>query len=204
MKLHLFTALLLFSMLASAQIENKPKPEQVGQIDRIDSSDYFIVPVRGGEDGASNSKLLWSPGKYTNIIVYNAARDEAKRVFDENQAIDAYYEDGAALNAKFDRVLFYKVMSSDYNGDGKKDWKDPGILWVSNVKGNDLKQVTAEGEELESIQIFAKEGYALLRLSPDTNGDKSIDHKDGGTYYVKLDLKTLTFGNKIYATSGKK
>jgi hypothetical protein len=204
MKLQLVLLLVTCSAFCFAQSDVKVKPEQVGQIDRVDSSNYFIIPIRGGEEGASNSKLLWSPGKYTNIIVYNAAKDEAKRVFGENAAIDAYYEAAAAESALGERVILYKVMSNDYNGDGKKDWKDPGILWASDRKGENLKQITSENEDLEDIQIFAKDGYAMLRLSEDSNGDKTIDHKDWGTYYVKLDLKSLTLGNKIYATTGKK
>jgi hypothetical protein len=203
MKLHLIVAIVISSVLATAQTETKMKPDQVGQIDRIDSSDYFVIPVRGGEEGLSNSKLLWAPGKYTNIIVYNASRDEAKRVFSENSAIDAYYEAAAAESAMHNKALFYKVMSNDYNTDGRKDWKDPGVLWTSDVKGGNLRRVTAENEDLEDIQFFAKDGYALLRLTEDSNGDKTIDHKDTSTYYVRLDLKTMTLGKKIYATEGK-
>lgn len=203
MKTHLTLLALAAALGAFAQTDSKVKPEQVGQIDRIDSTDYFIIPVRGGEEGASNSKLLWAPGKYTNIIIYNAAKDEAKRVFAENTAIDAYYDAAASENAMYNKVLFYKVMSSDYNADGRKDWKDPGVLWVSDLKGGDLRRITPENEDLEDIQIFAKDGYAILRLTEDSNGDKTIDHKDTGTYYIRLDLKNMSLGQKIYATQGK-
>ena len=38
---------------------------------------------------------------------------------------------------------------------------------------------------------------ALIKIQRDLNNDNNFTSKDSDFYYIKIDLTTLTFGNKI-------
>ncbi len=60
-----------------------------------------------------------------------------------------------------------------------------------------LKALTLPNENAISIDIFDKQGFALVKMQRDTNNDKNFNSKDKDYYYVRLDLNKLQFGNKI-------
>jgi hypothetical protein len=94
-------------------------------------------------------------------------------------------------------LILYRVKSVDYNGNGKIDNNDPAIVYVSDLKGKNLKALTASTENAVEINLYKDQNFALIKMQRDLDGDKEFKSEDKSYYYVKLDLATLTFGNKI-------
>jgi hypothetical protein len=168
-----------------------------------DSSSTLIIPVRYRTDLLTSNKI----GNYyfANIIFYNFKTDSYKRIFDEDTYIREFCNDYNAYY-RYDKIekqdyisnnwIFYFVKS-DYNKNGSIDSYDPCMLYVTDKHGDGLKSITPVDENAVSIKIYDKLGFALIKMQRDADNNKKFDTDDNSYYYVRLDLQTLTQGNKI-------
>ena len=197
---------ILASATAFAQRGDK-LPRFFGNPIVADSASALMIPVQYNVELLSANKLaLWNH-YYANIIFYDITNDSSKRLFKEDTFIKGFANSDNSYN-RYDNStntpknisanwIFYFVMEADYNKSGRIDSDDPAILYVSDKQGNKLKALTPPNENAVSIEIFEKQGFALVKMQRDVNNDKSFDAKDKDFYYVRLDLNTLMFGNKI-------
>jgi hypothetical protein len=93
--------------------------------------------------------------------------------------------------------IFYFVKSTDYNKNKRIDSNDPFILYVSDKHGNGLKALTPTNENAVSIDIYDKQGFALIKMQRDADKDNHFEYGDLDFYCIRLDLTTLALGNKI-------
>lgn len=171
----------------------------------VDSSSTVIIPTRYNTDFLSSNKIALWGDFYANIIFYNFITDNHKKLFDKDTYIvgfsNHYYSyryDTKQQNNNFtSQWLFYRVKNVDHNKSGRIDNNDPAILYVSDIHGDNLKALTTENESVVSIDIFEKQNFALLKIQRDLDNDGDFETEDKDFYFVKLDLTTLTFGNKI-------
>ena len=169
----------------------------------VDSSSTVIIPIRYKEDLFTSSKI--GNDYYANIIFYNFVTDSSKSLFKDNSFIREFRNDNDYYY-RYDKVdkqnsisinwIFYFVKE-DYNKNGHIDYKDPSVLFVSDKHGNGLKSVTPADKNAVSINLYDKLGFALIKIQCDSNNDKEFDSDDKEYYFIRLDLKTLTLGNKI-------
>jgi len=153
----------------------------------------------------SNKTMTWG-NYYANIIVYDFKADTYRRLFPEDVFIEAFDREGNYKYADSFRSrtknvsrgwIFYRVRSADFNGNGKVDDRDPAVLYSTNKKGEGLKSLTPENENVLSIEIYEKLGFALIRMQRDANHDRDFKNDDKDFYLMKIDLATLKPGNKI-------
>jgi hypothetical protein len=172
----------------------------------VDSASTLMLPVKYNTDIVSVNKMVYSNEYYANIIFYNFATDKSKKLFKDDTFIksfpgesDFYYRSDRPLkqNNFTERWVFYFVKEVDSNRNGRIDSDDPCILYVSDKAGDSLKSLTLSTENAVSINIFEKQGFALIKMQRDTNNDNNFDSKDKDYYYVRLDLDTLTLGSTI-------
>lgn len=182
----------------SQEVKFKRSMYQRGSI-ITDSASTLMIPIDAEEFISSKS------GDYycANMLVYNFNTDASFRLFDRNVHLLGYrtYLSAFPVRDRFDKKaardwILYEIKV-DHNNNGKMDTGDPVILYCSNVRGGNLKQLTVEKENLISIEIYQKQNFALLTLQRDMTNDLEFDNRDRDYYYVKLDLSTLTLGNKI-------
>jgi hypothetical protein len=168
-----------------------------------DSSSTVIIPIRYKENIFASSKI--GNDYYANIIFYNFVTDSSKSLFKDNSFIREFRSDNDYYH-RYDKIDMTNNMSSkwifyfvkeDYNKNGHIDYKDPSVLYVSDKYGNGLKPITPEDKNAISINIYDKLGFALIKIQCDSNNDRDFDSDDKEYYFVRLDLKTLTLGNKI-------
>ena len=95
------------------------------------------------------------------------------------------------------KAIFYRVKNIDHNKSGRIDNNDPTILYTSDIQGNNLRSLTTENENVVAVDIFEKQDFALIKIQRDQDNDGDFEANDKDFYFVKLDLKTFTFGNKI-------
>jgi hypothetical protein len=170
----------------------------------IDSSSSIIIPVQYDINLMNSSKFYYGEF-YANIVFYNFKNDSSKRLFKNDTFIKGfmseynYYNQDRKYN--LDNIssqwIFYFVKSFDYSKNGKIDSDDPYILYVSDKNGNGLKAITPVDENAVSINIYNKQGFALIKMQRDLDKDFDFENSDKDYYYIRLDLNTLKFGNKI-------
>jgi hypothetical protein len=89
------------------------------------------------------------------------------------------------------------VKHRDYNESGRVDEKDPSMLFASTIKGDSLKQLTASSENVVSFKIYEKQGFALIRVQRDSDGDGYFKEADKVYYLRKISLQNLSLGKPI-------
>lgn len=181
----------------------KGKPAYFDNPIVIDSSATILIPTRYSADFLSSNKVTFWNDIYANIIFYNPLTDSSKRLFDQNTYIEgfhnrhSYRQDAKKPKYNTAKWIFYTVKNADRNKSGRTDVHDPSVLYVSDLQGGHLKALTSENENAVSFEIFEKQNYALVKIQRDQDNDGNFKAEDRDFYYVKLDLKTLAFGNKI-------
>jgi hypothetical protein len=201
-KLTILTFLLICnSWIAFAQ-ESSKFPLYLGEHLMADTASTLIIPVMYNPKLFSSNKLGILNNYYANIIFYNFITDRSKKLFDkdtyiENLSTYDYYERKQVNKNIASLCILYKVHNVDYDKNGRIDFNDPAILYVSDKDGNNLKALTTPSENVVSINIFDKQNFALIKIQRDVDSDHDFEIEDKDYYLVKVDLKTLTLGNKI-------
>ena len=169
----------------------------------VDSTSTIVIPISYNTNYFSNNKIANWENLYANLIFYNFVTDSSKRLFEHNTYIlNVYNRYETFYNKKPNRNFtkqhfFCRVKNVDYNDNGKIDEYDPAILYVCDIYGNTLRALTSNSENVESFEIFEKLNFAMIKIQRDANDDHDFRNSENDYYYVKLDLKTLTFGKKI-------
>jgi hypothetical protein len=206
----LFACLLLLTLALSATAQKSDTQQRFfGEAILIsDSLATVLIPVRYNPEHSSYLKTGPWNNHYANVLFYNIKTDTYKKLFATDTYVENFVRDRDYYNRtdnnqknKLDNVssrwIFYFVKDKDTNRNGKLENDDPSILYVSDREGNNLKALTTEAENAVSIEIFDKQGFALLKMQRDTDHNKSFDNKDKDFYYVRLNLSNLSLGNKI-------
>lgn len=172
----------------------------------VDSSSTLMIPIRYNTDIFSSSKISLRNECYANIIFYDFKSDTYKKLFKDDTFIKGFgnnyhsyhrYEKSNRSGFISAKWIFYFVITGDYDKDGKIDNDDPSILFVSDKYGNELKSITPTDENAVSIDIFDKQGFALIKMQRDLDKDNDFESDDTDYYYIRLDLNALSLGNKI-------
>ncbi len=171
----------------------------------VDSSSTIIIPTHYNSDFIRTNKIaLWGVF-YANIVFYDFTSDTSKKLFADDTFIIGFgpannydrYNLKRTNNNYTSQWIFYQVKNMDRNKNGRIDNKDPAILYVSDIRGDNLRPLTSGNENVVGIDIFEKQGFALIKVQRDRNQDGNFENDDKDFYYTRLDLKTLTFGKNI-------
>lgn len=195
---------------AGSVAQSTKLPLQLGAPVIVDSAESLIIPVLYNPKLFSSPKIAFWGNYYANLIFYNIKTDSSKRAFEKDTYImnfAMYHNDklsypGRRSKNTTDQWVLMRVKDVDYNKNGRIDEQDPDILFVCDIYGKNLKRLTTEHESVVSIEIFEKQKFALIRFQRDSNHDGDYRVTDEDYYYCKLDLETLTLGNKIEVQRG--
>lgn len=171
----------------------------------IDSLSTIIIPTRYSSDFLTSNKITFWGDFYANIIFYDFKTDSYKKLFDKDTYIVGFISNNSnranymkpQIKNITSKVMLYRVKNVDHNKNGRIDDKDPAILYVSDLQGNNLRSLTAENENVVSVDVVEKQDFALIKIQRDQNNDGDFKSDDKDFYFIKLDLNTNTFGHKI-------
>lgn len=183
--------------------QGKATPIYFGNAIAVDST-LVLIPVRYENEMSYDNKAAFWQDLYANIIIYNPKNDTHKYVFEKNtfisfsrQGYSRYGEKILPPSEVTPNGILYLVKNEDADKNGRIDVNDPYILYVSDRQGNNLRALTDKSENVEQMIMTEKQNFAMLKIQRDTNKDGNFRASDNDFYYVKLDLKTFTFGKKI-------
>lgn len=171
-----------------------------------DSSSTIIIPTLYNTALFSSNKMAIWGNYYANIIFYNFQTDSSKKLFANDTYIvgfnsnNSYTVNVSKSNKNLTaHYIFYRVKNVDHNKNGHIDDKDPSILYISDTHGNNLKALTTENENVVAIDIYEKQNFVLIKIQRDFDNNGDFEAEDKDFYFIKLNLTTLKFGNKIEA-----
>jgi hypothetical protein len=202
-KLVILTFVLTYYWRSAQAQESSKFPLYVGEPIMADTASTLFIPVLYNPKLFSSNKLGLLNNYYANIIFYNFITDSSKKVFDKDTYIENFvtynnYDERKRVNRNItSSCILYKVYNVDYDKNRRVDHNDPAILYISDKEGNNLKALTTPNENVASIEIFDKQNFALIKMQRDVDNDHDFEIEDKDYYLVKVDLKTLTLGNKI-------
>jgi hypothetical protein len=207
MRYQLITLLLAIITTTGFGQKSTKIPRFFGDLVVADSSTTLMIPIRYNSDLLASSKIALWGDYYSNILFYDFITDSVKRLFKDDTFIkefsnmnSSYYGyDRNASKPESDcrKWIFYFVKQADFDKSGRIDNTDPSILFASDRYGNDLKAITPDNENAISIDIFDKQGIAMIKMQRDFDNDKDFELNDKDYYFIRLDLNTLTLGHKI-------
>ena len=199
-------ALLLgLTILTTDVLSQKGPARHFGEPILTDSLSTLFIPTRYNEEFLSSNKIAFWGDYYANIVAYNFQADTYKKIFDNDTFIESLRSDrysyGARTSDKIknvtDKWVFLLVKPKDTNNSGRIDERDPSVLFAVSSDGQSLKQLTDERENVVSFQSFDKQGFLLLKMQRDSDGDKSFKAEDKEFYLRKINVTDLTLGNAI-------
>lgn len=170
-----------------------------------DSASTLMITIAFDAGLFTSNKLAAWGNHYANLVFYNFKTDSSFRLFDTDTYImnfKTYYYSKVSyrtqLNVRISKDwILYRVKNIDYNKSGKIDQYDPDLLYVSDLRGKNLLQLTGPEENVVSIDIYHDQNFALIKLQRDTDRDGSYKSSDKEYCYIRLDLATLKLGKRI-------
>lgn len=173
-----------------------------------DSSSTIFFPVRYNDEFLSGNKIATWGYYYANVVVYDIKNDAYRRLFDTDTFIEAFnYGRNAGYGVDRDARLknitakwvFMRVKNKDHNNSGRIDENDPSILFAATRRGEGLRQLTDDNENVVSLDVYEAQGFAIVKIQRDLNKDKSFKNSDKDYYFRKINLSDLTLGKPIEA-----
>jgi hypothetical protein len=171
----------------------------------LDSASTMFFPVSFGQSILSNPKLALD-GYSANLLVYDFTKDSYRSLFDKDTFVKRLlpypvhgnrYPRNKTENKKW---LFLLVKPADTNSNGRMDDNDASVAYVTDARGENLRALTTSDVNVVDITFYDKQGFALLNIQRDTDGDKSFKYEDKVYYYQKVDLNDLSVGKPIEVT----
>jgi hypothetical protein len=199
------TLVLSIAFVSCKAQDSRKKTREFSSPIITDSTSTLFIPVTYPFTLFSSNKYM-AVGDYNcaNFIVYDFKTDTYKKLFDKDAYIRSFFTEYYYSPKGHNRPsqtskqwIFYMVKDYDFNGNEKINNADPSILYVSNRKGEELRTLTSREENVVSLELFEKNGFAMVKIQRDLDKNQKFTDEDHNYYFVKIDLATLTVGKKI-------
>lgn len=202
---------LLLSLFLTLSLTSQSKNETYfGEPILTETSDIIIIPMYYNyPQSSAPGKFLMQVSYLANVLFYDIKDSSEFYLFENNSFIapftnsESYDKQKELGNQKrftlsiYSDKILWLVKDYDFDGNNKIDRYDPHILYVTDQRGRNLKQLTSEKENAVSFHVVENKGYILVRMQRDTTGDNRISNYDKDFYYLLFDFKTLKLLKEI-------
>lgn len=179
----------------------------------IPGTDCLMYPVSAkleaddqpGLKSRSLKREIW------NLVFYNYKTRESHLLFaNQPPIIESYPQnlhipgtgmmgssqvDISPANADY---LFFEATVSDYNGNEQLDDQDPTYLFVSNMLGKELRQISPDLVDVRSWKFINNERTVIeISGKTDSNENQEFDGLDREFLYL-IDLEDENFNHEVF------
>jgi hypothetical protein len=102
----------------------------------------------------------------------------------------------------FSPMIFYRVVKNDINKDSVYNDKDPVMLFISDIFGKNLTQITPDNEQFLDYFYYKDSQKILIKTAIDQDGDKEFTSSDE-TNFRDMNIKEPKMGREIFSKSLK-
>lgn len=173
----------------------------------IDSSGVIMFPLSMAEYERSGIGRYYKdmPYGYWNIIFYDSKTKEYHLLSDRKmvvQSFNATYA-GDLYNSQSAKHIFYEVRTDDFNRDKRITDDDPRYLFISDKAGNNFKQISPMGYNLNTWHFVKAFNKVVLTAAKDSDkNDKFNDSDEIAAFEIELDKDTVA--TEIFEAEFKK
>lgn len=108
-----------------------------------------------------------------------------------------------ALHREFEKpLIFFRLVKKDINKDKKFNSLDAIMLFVSDLDGKNLIQITPENEQFQDYFYYPETGTILIKTLIDIDKDKKFTILDE-TNYREMKINKPAFAREIFNKSLK-
>ncbi|MCX6231210.1 MAG: hypothetical protein NTZ33_06670 [Bacteroidetes bacterium] len=108
-----------------------------------------------------------------------------------------------AIHREFGKALiFYRVVKNDNNSDSIYNSKDPVMLFISDIYGKNLTQITPADEQFSEYTYYKQTKTILIKSIIDSDKDKCFTNIDE-TNFREMKILEPKMGREIFAKSLK-
>ena len=165
----------------------------------IDSSNWVLYPLVYNEfevtDKGFESSSYRGQHAFWNVLFYNTETKQTRLLSDSlKMLINSISPNSGTVNhsgqrtSKNERLIFYSITTTDFNEDQEINSKDPKYLFISDLSGNDFKQISPDNFNLIYWKTINRTNKILIQARRDSNNDKSYTIEDEVVSFV-YDLK---------------
>lgn len=170
----------------------------------IDSSEYVLYPLSLGEivsedETPFGSRIRYSSSgretTYWNIVFYNPSSDQRHLLSSQKLLIRSFTgQESGSLSVRLrnrnirgyvaDNLLYYSIISADFNHDGQLTSADPTYLFTSDKEGRNFRQISPDSLHVVGWDIQKNTGNILINAVQDSNHNRKFDDDDESIPYV--------------------
>lgn len=156
--------------------KNKALTFAFDEVIPVDSSTFLMYPLTLSTSEKGQNELKRYTSGSGNIPCWNIAfydiRTGKSNLLDSPRPI--------RINSfqKLKDIMVYLVTTTDYNGNGHLDDKDPTYMFTSSLAGKSFKQITPNNIDVSSFKATNSAQTILIRTVIDSNGDKRFGEDD--------------------------
>ncbi len=133
-----------------------------------------------------------------NILFYNLINGNSYQLVSDTIHILSF-----AIHKEFSKpLIFYRIVKQDLNEDKKYNSFDPVMLYVSELDGKNLKQITAVDEHFIDYNYYPKSDKILIKTILDSDKNKEFTNSDE-TSFVEMIISNPSFGKDVFSKSLK-
>jgi hypothetical protein len=155
----------------------------------IDSSDWVIYPLTLEEleetEKGFKSSSYERQYAYWNVAFYNTETKQTRLLSDSlKMLINSISSNNETIIHSGQRkeknagLIYYSITTKDYNQDGKLNSDDPKYLFISDLAGQDFKQISPDNFDLIHWRAIQVTNKILIQARKDTKKDKKFNSDD--------------------------
>lgn len=165
---------------------------QTYKFEEINNSGILIFPLEMAESDNKRKTDYKDVGNYGhwNMVFYNTHTKNYHLLSDQKMIIERYFTPELDQSKKEEPLpfLFFEIKVDDYNQDKLLDLKDPTYLFVTDLEGKNLKQISPKNMDLTKWNYISSSKQFLISSKVDSDKNKKFDHYDEiRTYLVPID-----------------
>ena len=129
-----------------------------------------------------------------NILFYNLITGASYPL-----SSDTFHILSFAIHNEFTKpLIFYRIVKHDINKDSLYNALDPVMLYVSNLSGDTLKQITSENHQFVDYFYYPTAKKILVKTIIDSDNNNEFGINDE-TNFVEMNVLKPEYGKELFS-----
>jgi hypothetical protein len=181
-------------------IENRNTDAEIKTINAVQNLSFSVNCGTLNDRMAQKEYINNNEDKFDirNILFYNLKTGLTYPLISDTLHILSF-----ALHKEFDKsLIFYRIVKNDINKDSIFNSHDPVMLFVSDIYGKNLTQITPDNEQFVDYFYYPQTQTILIKTIIDADKDKNFTNFDE-TNFREMKIKEPAMGREIFKKSLK-
>lgn len=194
--------------LSNAVVENQKDSLKIQtyEFEEINNTGILIFPLEMSENDNKRKTDYKDVGNYGhwNLVFYNTQTKNYHLLSDQKMIIERYFIPDLDELKKEEQLpfLFFTIKIDDYNQDRLLDHKDPTYLFITDLEGKNLKQISPKNMDLVDWKYIQSSKNLILSSKVDSDKNRKFDHYDEIRSFI-LPIDSLNQPKELFSEEFK-